>query len=144
VLFINYSSVGIRDLFYKYDFIFTLTFNAVNFNALFPFLYVLVFAFLLSSFVSLLSSYLGWSFNWPLGYRISTSTNEELDWINFSYEYSFYLILYWPVLPTAPYRPEASKSACITYVCIPSIAFPDKLSNDIFHYLFTDISQVLY
>ena len=55
--------VGLGIYFKIMFFYFTLTFNAINFNALFPFLYLLVFAFLLYSFVSLLSLYLGCLFN---------------------------------------------------------------------------------
>jgi hypothetical protein len=81
VLFINYSCRGIRDLFYNYAVHFSLSFNAVNFNALFHFLYILLFAFLLSSFVALLFLYLSWLFNWPLGCQVSTYTNEHgLNW----------------------------------------------------------------
>ena len=56
---------------------FNWTFNAINFNVLFPFLYLLVLAFLLSSFVSLLSLYLDCLFNWPLGCQVSKYTNEN-------------------------------------------------------------------
>lgn len=77
MLFIDYSCRGIRDLFYKYVFHFTLTFNDINFNALFPFLCLLVLVFLLSSFVALLSLYLVCLFNWPLGCRVSKYTNEN-------------------------------------------------------------------
>jgi hypothetical protein len=77
MLFINYSSREIRDLFQNYVLHFTLVFNVINFNALCPFLFLLVLAFFLSSFVTLLSLYLVCLFYWPLDCRVSKYTNEN-------------------------------------------------------------------